>query len=181
VEAHFSFLTKEFTRRGDECIGLEYKRILLNWLGDHNGLSHLCSCRGEDFSAHAFHAACNGKERTFTIVAVAGGIFGGYTPIAWQDRPGWVKDPSGQSFIFCLKKGHGNPPYRLALGAGDWVVINHQAEQGPGFANAFCIEADGRCRVCDPHNGVWPGMTDNLYHGGSGLISVVTLEVWMVS
>ena len=59
---------------------------LKKWLPSYNGLI-LCYRASEDsWNSKRFHAGCDGKGATVTIIRVQSYIFGGYTDIAWGGK-----------------------------------------------------------------------------------------------
>jgi hypothetical protein len=83
------------------------KQFTLLWRGSRDG-----------FAAHDFHSRCDGHAKTLTVILdTKGNIFGGFTPVEWDSRPGYKADPSLKSFLFTLKIPHNVPPRRFALRA----------------------------------------------------------------
>ena len=63
-----------------------YIRQLKKWLPPYNGLM-LCYRASEDrWNSRRFHAGCDGKGPTVTIIRVLSYIFGGYTDISWGGK-----------------------------------------------------------------------------------------------
>ena len=55
----------------------------------------------DGFGGHVFHAKCDGKRNTLTIVkSTNGNIFGGFTGLAWNQSGIWINDP--KTFLFRL-------------------------------------------------------------------------------
>jgi hypothetical protein len=87
----------------------------------------------DGFEASAFHGRCDGHPNTITLIcSTTGCIFGGYTPLAWNSRNGYVPDPSEKTFIFTLKNPH-NLPARIYKLKDAQYAINDQAQYGPTF------------------------------------------------
>jgi hypothetical protein len=99
----------------------------LCWRGSYHGSS-----------ARAFHAGCDNKGRTVTIVKSSKGqIFGGYTKIPWRSAGGFVYDPS--AFIFLLKDFSGVAPLRSDRPYNSKYSIYDHGASGPGFGDNFVI------------------------------------------
>jgi hypothetical protein len=145
----------------DSVIISEFPAIL----GDFQKKQFSLLYRGsrDSFSASAFHARCNGRSNTLTVILdIDGNIFGGFTPLTWREFEDpwkgkdaafgddvkderWQPDSSGQSFIFTLVNQHKVPPRKFALKN----EMKHRAiwcEQGSGprFGDdlSICDNAD---------------------------------------
>ena len=63
----------------------EHRRILIGWLSAHSGEWRLLYRASRDgFRAATFHARCDDKGPTVTIVKSGNNIFGGFTELSWQ-------------------------------------------------------------------------------------------------
>jgi hypothetical protein len=84
------------------------QQAVLLWRGSRDG-----------FGAHDFHNRCDGRRNTLTIIRdIAGNIFGGFTPVAWESRsspPYDVEDPTVTSFLFTLKNALKAKPMAFPL------------------------------------------------------------------
>jgi hypothetical protein len=76
----------------------------------------------DGFTTAAFHAKCDGRANTVTlIVATNGSVFGGFTPVPWDsaglgpDYTWYRMDSSKRSFIFTLKNPRAIAPRRFSL------------------------------------------------------------------
>ena len=77
-----------------------------------------------------FHQYCDKKEPTLTIVKTTENkIFGGFTPLQWDNKGGYLKDESDQTFIFSL-----NLKKRFNMINKDEKAI-HNGNYGPYFGN----------------------------------------------
>ena len=57
----------------------------------------------DGFEAKSFHAKCDGKENTITIIKTNGNyVFGGYTAAKWTSEGTYYKD--SKAFIFSLRR-----------------------------------------------------------------------------
>jgi hypothetical protein len=67
----------------------------------------LFNAREESFSAARFHAACNGKKNTVTLVRSTNKrLFGGYASNPWNSGGAWEKDPKAFLFSVTRKSTH---------------------------------------------------------------------------
>jgi uncharacterized coiled-coil protein SlyX len=81
------------------------KRFSLLWRGSRDG-----------FGAVDFHNRCDGHANNLTVILdTNGNIFGGFTPVAWGSKTGYIGDPSVKSFLFTLKNPHNVRARRFAL------------------------------------------------------------------
>ena len=107
---------------------------------------HLVRCysmarSGDGGSSAGFHAACDGKGETVTIVkTTTGHTFGGAADRAWDSSSGWVSSKS--SFLFCIscagKKGaapfqikfnvNNKNGEELYLGSGNGPTFGHNSD-----------------------------------------------------
>jgi hypothetical protein len=84
-------------------------RFTLLWRGSRDG-----------FHPRVFHGRCDGHANTLTLILdTKWNIFGGFTPVKWDDGARSLKkaDPSLKSFLFTLKNPHNFPPRKFALKA----------------------------------------------------------------
>jgi hypothetical protein len=83
------------------------KRFNLLWRGSRDG-----------FGAEEFHLRCYGRANTLTlIVDTDGNVFGGFTPVKWENSCGYESDDSLRSFLFTPRNPHCVPPREFALKA----------------------------------------------------------------
>lgn len=84
----------------------EYISKLHEWIGARKNWQLCYQGTRDGFSASDFHAKCNNKGETVTVIKSTGGwIFGGYTPIDWTSRGGYAFD--SRTFLFTLKNNTG--------------------------------------------------------------------------
>ena len=70
-----------------EILTNEHRRILIGWLTAHRGEWRLLYRASRDgFRAATFHARCDNKGPTVTIVKSGNNIFGGFTEVSWQSE-----------------------------------------------------------------------------------------------
>ena len=79
-----------------------------------------------------FHKYCDNKGPTLTLVKTSENkIFGGFTPINWNDEGGYYKDLNNQTFIFSL-----NLKKKYNMIKKDGYAIYCSKECGPSFGSA---------------------------------------------
>jgi hypothetical protein len=77
------------------------------------------------------------------ILDTDGNIFGGFTPVVWDDNSWEQSDPSRESFLFTLKNPRNVPPRRFALSSTTEVpAIYCRSDWGPSFND---IGVKGNC------------------------------------
>jgi hypothetical protein len=85
----------------------KYKKDVLKMFGDVKGLKFTLLYRGtrDGMDAKSFHAKCDGKGATFTIIRAetTGNVFGGYHAGSWGGS-GWKTD---KSWLYSLKNKTG--------------------------------------------------------------------------
>src|SRR5690606_3164441 len=82
---------------------------ILKWIpGKRKSWILLYKGTRDSFSAFSFHAMCDNKGPTITIIKAKNGyIFGGYTPIDWNCSNTYASD--NRSFLFSLVNAKGTP------------------------------------------------------------------------
>jgi hypothetical protein len=88
----------------------------------------------DGYRATAFHNHCDGRPNTVTLISSTNDcIFGGYTPIAWTSRGGYISDPSLSSFVFTIKNPHNLRP-QIFKQQQVRQAIGDYGDHGPVFA-----------------------------------------------
>ena len=65
----------------------DHRRVLLGWLSEFRGeWCLLYRATRDGFEAANFHANCDDKGPTVTIVKSGNNIFGGFTEMPWQSK-----------------------------------------------------------------------------------------------
>jgi hypothetical protein len=108
------------------------KRFNLLWRGSRDG-----------FSAAKFQRRRDDCANTLTLIRdIDGNVFGGFTPVEWENNCWWKGDDSLLSFLFTLRNPRSVPPGKFALRAEkkqDAIYCN--SGRGPAF--------DDSGRYCD--------------------------------
>ena len=79
-----------------------------------------------------FHKYCDNKGSTLTLVKTSEDkIFGGFTPLNWNENGGYYNDLSNQTFIFSL-----NLKKKYNMINKDRCAIYCSKESGPSFGSA---------------------------------------------
>ena len=98
----------------------------------------------DGFSAASFHAKCNGKARTYTIIkTVSNYVFGAFTAATWASSGGYSTD--GYAFIYSLRRAGVSNNEKFLIRPGYGAIYN-DITQGPTFGNGHDIF------VCDNSN-----------------------------
>ncbi len=100
-------------------------------------LSLLYRASRDGNNAKAFHARCDGKGPTLTVLRSGNGcVFGGFASVSWASpaKNTWVKAPG--SWLFSLVGERGWRPLRMDLvDANHPKQIFHLSSHGPVFGN----------------------------------------------
>ena len=108
---------------------LSEKQFRLNYRATRDG-----------FEASSFHAKCDNKPRTLTIIRAANGyIFGGYTDVTWESTGRYKSDPN--AFIFSLINAHSTPQL-IPVKWDSAYTIKCDASNGPTFSNDILISSN---------------------------------------
>ena len=121
-----------------ETVGYRYKTQLYEWseqTDKYKVMTLLYKGTCDGFIPDTFHAKCDNKGETWTIIQdVNGYIFGGYTSIPWTSNGGDVIDPT--AYIFTLVNPHEIPPTKYNFTTDtDNEYCSHQdnAKEFPSF------------------------------------------------
>jgi hypothetical protein len=130
-----------------------------------------------------FHAKCDDKGPTITLVRCTGGyVFGGFTPEPWQSREKYVR--ADNSFLFSLVNPRGAPPQKFELIPGkEGNAIDDDSGYGPSFGGGHDLLIANGWSGCNTKLG-------NTYHTTNGLgskaftgtreFTPAEVEVWQV-
>mmetsp|Transcript_52579 Transcript_52579/g.83738 ORF Transcript_52579/g.83738 Transcript_52579/m.83738 type:complete len:750 (-) Transcript_52579:96-2345(-) len=100
----------------------------------------------DGFAASQFHAKCDNKGPTITIVqSTANHVFGGYANVAWSTASSnYVNDP--KAWIFLLRSTRGNVPQKWNVtNAGN--AVYHNISYGPTFGGGFDFYLCNNCNT----------------------------------
>lgn len=107
--------------------------IINKWLGGAKKFNLLYKAVNDGFTGSAFHAKCDNKGPTVTIItSTEGYVFGGYSAVAWVSRDDFIADNSNQSFLFSLKNPRNEPPKKFRLIKPGWAIHGSSYDQ-PAF------------------------------------------------
>jgi hypothetical protein len=99
----------------------------------------------DGFTANAFHANCDGKAKTITIISTNNHVFGGYTSAAWNKSGDYIKDAS--AFIFSLRRNGISNFEKFLIKNPDTAIIGHQ-HYGPIFGGGNGNAINKYCSGC---------------------------------
>ena len=84
-----------------------------------------------NFSTQKFHELCENIPHTLTLCQTEHGkIIGGYTPLVWGKSNNYLRDESGESFIFSLTNNH-----KFTVDKSNVAIYQHISE-GPYFGDS---------------------------------------------
>jgi len=94
----------------------------------------------DGFSATTFHALCDNKGPTMTIIksSEGGWLFGGFTREQWTSSNTWKAD--NNAFIFTITNPHNIPATKFNLTPGQPYGIGDDRTWGPTFGNGLDIQ-----------------------------------------
>jgi hypothetical protein len=92
----------------------------------------------DGFKASAFHAKCDGKENTITIIKTnANYVFGGYTAAKWTSNDKAIIDP--KTFIFSLRRNGISCSHKIMLKYANYEIFGDK-KCGPIFDRDIVIK-----------------------------------------
>jgi len=156
------------------------KKALLEWTKCVNPTLIYSGSR-DGLDAATFHAKCDGKSKTISIIqATTSDVFGGYSDIAWASKEGYAL--SSNSFLFTLLNPYGIEATKFPLaGTKNASAIYHGKSFGPNFGgNDLQISFDKPSSTGFPHaykDGLGKGA---LIFAGSANFTVKDIEVWQI-
>jgi hypothetical protein len=134
-------------------------------------------------AASTFHAQCDNKGPTITLVRCTGGcIFGGFTPEPWQSRGNYAR--ADNSFLFSLVNPRGAPPQKFDLipGKGGAAIFDYRG-CGPTFGGGADLSISNHWNYCCANLGDTyanpTGQGSNTFTGARHF-TPAEVEVWRV-
>ncbi len=98
----------------------------------------------DGFEASAFHAKCDGKANTVTIIKTNGNyVFGGYTAAKWNSIRTYINDTS--AYLFSLRRNSVSTNYKFMVTMPEYAIYGYQI-YGPTFGGGHDI------RIIDKSN-----------------------------
>lgn len=118
---------------GSTLLSAEQQQQLNKLFGDANRRWKLLYKATRDgFRAANFHAQCDNKGATITVIRSTGGyLFGGYTAINWNSSSGNYGNDA-QAFLFTLTNPNGIQPTKYQCTNAGYAILNHPS-YGPTF------------------------------------------------
>ncbi len=94
----------------------------------------------DGFEASAFHAKCDGKGNTVTIIKTDGNyVFGGYTAAKWTSITTYLSDTN--AFLFSLRRNNVSNNYKLMIkSTQSQYAIYGLSTNGPIFGGGYDIK-----------------------------------------
>jgi hypothetical protein len=124
----------------------------------------------DGFTANAFHAKCDGKSKTITIIMTNGNyVFGGYTSAAWNSAGTYIADTN--AFIFSLRRNGVSKCEKFMVKNPNMAIIGHK-HYGPIFGGGNGNAVNNYCAACNTNNNLNCGHGPNYsYMSRNGLES----------
>ena len=172
----------EFHKKGSIVTNVEETKQLQQWVEESAGgkvrFELLWKGSQDGFGASVFHAKCNNKGPTLTVIKSNNDkIFGGYTSLSWQNRQTYAQDST--AFIYSLTH-----KAKCATQKNTNSIYDHSS-YGPRFGNGNDICIYGNCNTrsdnyCNPSTYALPSGADNTFLAGSNYFTVKEIEVYAV-
>ena len=114
----------------------QYQNVMLSWLQE-DGISSDWKLiyRGtrDGFGASSFHAFCDNKGPTITLLKSVGDcIFGGYSDVSWTSRGAYIQSTDAFLFAF-VSNGLGTTPFRGRVFQNAGSAMYDNSGYGPTF------------------------------------------------
>ena len=114
----------------------QYQSVMLSWLQE-DGISSDWKLiyRGtrDGFGALSFHAFCDNKGPTITLIKSVGDcIFGGYSDFSWTSRNDYIQSTDAFLFAF-VSSGLGTTPFRGRVFQNAGNAMYDNSGYGPSF------------------------------------------------
>jgi hypothetical protein len=174
---------------------------LSTWLGEGPLALNLLFAKAPGKTASDFHAAADGRGRTFTVMQAfdATGkqwLVGGYNPQSWSSKGGFNMTPNEAdrtAFLFNLSKGvmfQQLPP----LAGDDYGAMQtvNEAAMGPTFGAGFDLSVPydlthgGVSALLSYNDGIhhqnpFTSLLDNTPYGGASNVTYGAMEVYTIN
>jgi hypothetical protein len=191
------FIVPEMSSFASDILAEEDHKLLLEeWVAESKPdldtevtLSLLYRGSRDGFGATDFHAKCDNKGATVTILkSTEGYIFGGYSDQSWQSHRYDSYKSSSRAFLFSIVNPAGLAPMKLPL-TGEWnkYAVWCHLSYGPWFGIGYDICIHGKCNIEKKSfsrlGGSYtlpPGQDRNTFLAGSDYFLVAEIEVFAV-
>ena len=99
----------------------------------------------DGFDAQVFHARCDGRGRTITIIKNnLDFVFGGYASSPWNNFNCWISD--GNAFLFSLRKNGVSCSQKFLNNCPEYALYGH-ADFGPTFGRGHEIYISNQSNI----------------------------------
>jgi hypothetical protein len=171
----------------------DHKLLLEGWVAESKPdldtevtLSLLYRGSRDGFRAADFHAKCDGKDATVTIVkSTEGCIFGGYSDQSWERKDYYSYKSSSRAFLFSIVNSAGLAPMKLPLtGKSNNKAVYCCCSYGPAFGD---LGIHDKCNIKKNFSSrlgltytLPPGQDKKTFLAGSYPFLVAEIEVFAV-
>ena len=118
----------------------QYQNVMMSWLHEDGIISDWkLIYRGtrNGFAASSFHAFCDNKGPTITLIKSVGDcIFGGYSDVSWTSRGAYIQSTDAFLFAF-VSSGLGTTPFRGRVFQNAGNAMYDNSGYGPTFGGGF--------------------------------------------
>ena len=155
VPLALKYLLVQYSKRIIGCNLLSIKddikffKLLSTMLGSIKRLKLLYRASDHRYSSTAFHALCDNKGPTITIIKSNwGNVFGGYTSKSWSSKPAFHADP--EAFLFLIRSNdkavQNKCPMIFNLKETEFrTAVFHSYLCGPSFGLGHDISTKDNC------------------------------------
>ena len=110
----------------------------------HNRLELLYRASRDGFAADRFHAKCDNRARTLTLIKTTNGcVFGGYTEAIWNKHSAYKRDDKAYLFSLVNKS---RQPIRMPIKNAEYAIYCDE-EYGPTFGCGHNIHVSSNSNV----------------------------------
>jgi len=157
-------------------------RTIQGWLGGNRHWNLRYRGTRDGFNATDFHRCCDNIGPTVTIIRASGYLFGGYTPLPWNQSSGYQN--SSACFLFTLTNSIGSSPTHFYSKGTNSIYCS--SGYGPTFGSGHDLHISSNCHSNTSSYSNFPhGYTDSLGQGkntfaGAYTFTVSDIEVFTV-
>ena len=176
-------LDNDFSDTSIDGLTIPFQIQLATWLGNDKKCKLLYRGSRDGFAASQFHAKCDNKGATLTVVqTTTGNIFGGYVGKPWTSNGNWMSDAS--AWLYSLKSPSGHAPVQM-LSKTSQHNSYHNASYGPTFGGNHDLRICNNCNTNHSYSKIGntyhlPSGCDAHFLEGTQNFTVAEIEVYQV-
>ncbi|EFA79308.1 hypothetical protein PPL_07726 [Heterostelium album PN500] len=129
-----------------DLIDSEHFEIINKWLGNSKISELLFKASKDGFDATKFHANCDYKGATVSIIkSSCGNVFGGYNSQSWHSENKYYGDD--KCFLFTLVNKHGVKPTKYIPNGANTNYVAGIDTYGPTFGSGHDLVISNNCNA----------------------------------